>query len=506
MAPQRLNYLKDNPLGMPDADPNAPIPFLQQQPGADEPPALSRIGDETPLGRFSMPILPPPPLPQVTQELSPVQKERGARREHDEQGLAKLNAPHMGQPGSSHPGWGGKILHGLAEVGNIAGNVLVPNQMAMINGTDFNNTLKRAGFNEDLAGIDKQEHEDAQSDAYTNFLKLRPSIETAKTTQRQAIADDKNHTMLAKAGLKLDDDGNPVADEASPAFQSRQIHDDMETSHQNLLDAEEAVKRASIDPNSPTYQLAVQRAHTARQNAAAAALRAQAYYGNFLRQSYNTGPDGNVLPGAPQIEDGDGHVTTVGTANAGQAVKAQSNVAQFNDVHGALDNLESTARQLVQSGGTLNSPAIIFALQHATGGTPSQFIQSLDKAHLTPAERAYVISVASAHENVQALRKAAGGTATDSSVAKLDALIPGATTPDLDYLLGQTKQIRATAERLGQGVTTVSGGHGVRGGHSNQGGEHAGPKVGDVVPGNDGNYRFKGGDRYDQKNWEKVTK
>lgn len=31
-----------------------------------------------------------------------------------------------------------------------------------------------------------------------------------------------------------------------------------------------------------------------------------------------------------------------------------------------------------------------------------------------------------------------------------------------------------------------------------------GPKVGEVRPGNDGSYRFKGGDQYDQKNWEKV--
>lgn len=34
----------------------------------------------------------------------------------------------------------------------------------------------------------------------------------------------------------------------------------------------------------------------------------------------------------------------------------------------------------------------------------------------------------------------------------------------------------------------------------------AGPKVGDVRPGADGNYRFKGGDQYDKSSWEKVTK
>lgn len=31
-------------------------------------------------------------------------------------------------------------------------------------------------------------------------------------------------------------------------------------------------------------------------------------------------------------------------------------------------------------------------------------------------------------------------------------------------------------------------------------------KAGDIRPGNDGNYRFKGGDQYDRNNWEKVNK
>jgi hypothetical protein len=91
-------------------------------------------------------------------------------------------------------------------------------------------------------------------------------------------------------------------------------------------------------------------------------------------------------------------------------------------------------------------------------GTPSQIIESLNKANLTPQERDYVTSNLAAHENVQALRKSAGGTATDTAVEKLDALLPNGTTPDIDYLLKQTGQIRQTAGRLGKGVTTVQGG------------------------------------------------
>jgi hypothetical protein len=230
-----------------------------------------------------------------------------------------------------------------------------------------------------------------------------------------------------------------------------------------LRDAQTAFNNAKTDPNSAIFRQTQQRLAIAQQNAGAASVRAKAYMGNYMQHAYNTGLDGQTLPGAPVISDDNGNQVVVGSTNAPLAVKNNANAAQFNDVHGALDSVEQAGSNLVQSGGRLNSPGVAAALAQPKG-TLEQWLQGAGvKANLSPTERAYVQAIAAAHENVQALRKSAGGTATDSAVAKLDAMIPGASTPDLNYLMGQTGQIRQTAERLGKGATVATGGLSVRG-------------------------------------------
>jgi hypothetical protein len=306
----------------------------------------------------------------------------------------------------------------------------------------------------------------------------------AQLAHTQAETTDigtKSQQAAARYGLKAvtDDKGNTtlVPDTDSPYYKMQQDKDsklqqqtelisaqvDDTKAQKELRDAQTDFTNSKNDPNSPAYKFAAQRLAVARQNASAASTRAQAYMGKYLQGAYNTGLDNKTLAGAPVISDDNGNQAVVGTANAGTAIKNQSNAAQFNDVHGALDSVENAATSLVQSGGKLNSPGVAAALAQPHG-TLGQWLQGAGvKANLTPQERAYVQAIASAHENVQALRKSAGGTATDSAVAKLDAMIPGASTPDLDYLKGQTGQIRATAERLGKGATVATGGLRVRG-------------------------------------------
>jgi hypothetical protein len=394
----------------------------------------------------------------------------------------------------------GKIGHTAANIGNVLGDIFAPATMSLIPGTQLHNEGIEQRDKADLEGISQlqsQADQRKQTEAATAYTQARPQIEQGKIQQKLL-------STLGGKGLIAEKDedgnltGNVIDDPNNPASASRQIHDDTEKARQDYLTAQADVDRYKNDPNSPLYKLAITRAEIARQNANAAITRAQAYYGNYLEGAFNKDLHGNVLPGAPQIGDGNGELTTVGTKNAAQAVKAQANSAQFGDVFGALGSLESAAHHLVQSGGKLNSPGVAAALSQPRG-TLTQWLQGEGaKANLTPAERDYVTANAAAHENIQAMRKAAGGTATDSSVAKLDALIPNASTPDLDYFLRQTGQIRSTASRLGKGVTTVSGGLKLPAENAPAGA----PKAGDV----EGGYRFKGGNPADKNNWEAVKK
>lgn len=284
-----------------------------------------------------------------------------------------------------------------------------------------------------------------------------------------------------------------VPDPDSPVTQAKQAQT-------QLAQAKAELARAGNDPRSPAYQLAFKKAQTAQQNANAATTRATAYMGQYMQRAYNKGLGGDTLPGAPIIGNDEGTQTVVGTGNANTAIKGQANVAQFNDVFGALGSLENSAKALVQSGGKLNSPRVAAMLAQPPG-TLGKWLQGEGaKSGATPQERDYAIANAAAHENVQAMRKAAGGTATDSSVKKLDDLIPGASTPDLDYFLRQTGQIRSTAQRLGTGVTTAAGGSHLRPGGSAPpaGGQPPqsvvdGMKEGQYVHGPGGSFQKKGG-------------
>lgn len=446
------------PSLVPPADPNAPPTMPSQS-------DLTKLGDDgdNPLNLFAQPTLPATTTPGMA--------ERGKQREYDEGQLAKLDTPYK----YSDHGFFRNIGHVAAGIGNVAGMILDPKATALIPHSYLNNDLKRDGFNNDLAALNTADQQDlkdfnadSQSKALTDYTKQRPDIAYAGLDTKRNIADDK---LTGQYGLKRDPTtGNLVEDQTSQAFKSRealqQLHE--ATADKDNINAE--IAQNHYVQGTPEYDEAQRRLSQVDQrlHVAMAGLGLRAEGLNLRKENQaalNTGVDpstGKPFAGAEQIADDEGNPTPVGARFAGHAVTSQSNAAQFNDVHGSLDTLESAARDLTQKGGSLNSPSIVAALAHPET-SPAKFIQSLDRANLTPEERAYVIANQGAHENVQALRKSAGGTATDSAVDKLDQLIPGASTPDLDYLLGQTGQIRATAERLGKGATTTTGGLTVRG-------------------------------------------
>jgi hypothetical protein len=267
----------------------------------------------------------------------------------------------------------------------------------------------------------------------------------------------------AQHGLKevTDAQGNTsiVDDPDSEAFQSRQVMDDLRQTTQGLRQAQADFEKAKNDPSSPAFKQAQQKLLLEQQGHSAAMMRAQAYMGNYLMHSQGKDLSGNTLPGATELPDN----TPVGTAVQSVVQKQQPKVAQFNDVFGALDTLDNAAKALQKSGGKIGSANVAAALADPQS-TSTKYLQGLVvKGQLTPAERDYVIANNSAHENLMALRSSVGGGVSDSQVHQLLSQLPDASTPDLDYALRQTTQIRQTANRLGSGIANVHGGNRVRG-------------------------------------------
>lgn len=301
----------------------------------------------------------------------------------------------------------------------------------------------------------------AQASEFRANAALGKDVATGATDVMKADAGATKNTQTARQhGLKYDDQGNlvPVSyEEMTPAEQAQT---DLRTSQSDLADARAALARAQSDPNSPAYRLALARIATAQRNADAAQLRANAYALNAYGANYGTDVAGNPLQGATELGG-----RTVGSRFQSSVQKQQSNVAQFNDVLGATRTLENTAKALVLKGGksALSSPVIAAALAEPAS-TYGKWVQAKTATgQLSPEQRDYVTNLRAFRENLQALRKSAGGGVSDSQVDRLMEMAPGAATPDIDYLLRQTNQIRMTANRLSKGIPKVVGGEQIEG-------------------------------------------
>ena len=97
-------------------------------------------------------------------------------REAASLGLAKQHFDKMNPYGSpaNHPGVLGKIEHGLAKAGNIAGNIVAPETMALIPGTELNKGVTTGKLMGQEQAATKESLEQAQAKAATLGSKLPP--------------------------------------------------------------------------------------------------------------------------------------------------------------------------------------------------------------------------------------------------------------------------------------------------------------------------------------------
>lgn len=412
--------------------------------------------------------------PGVSDTLAPIQAQRTA---------AAAATPNPKDP-QYRPSVGKRILRGVgAGLQGLAQGGIFGSLLGAVNpeavgaapyGAPTGKFSQRAIANQQqLASLDQQlkqsqDAEKADSERLKDTGKSALDVakgfgEANKGISGEETAETRKATMQANAaknGQKVifDDQGNVSDikdDPESSAYKARENLGHYRTAMQGIAQMKADMEKQKLTPGTPAW-------NQKQQEINAASERANAYWGNYLLHSKGTDIQGNDLSGQTRVTDDSGAEHGVGTAFQTNVNKQQGNVAQFNDVYGALDNIEGTAEKLVKKGGKLNSPAVAAAIADPKS-TAAQWAQGeFATSGLTPEERDYVTSQKAFRENLMALRKSAGGGVSDAQVNRLLEMAPGASTPDLDYLKRQTKQIRGTADRLSEGIPNVKGGHQVR--------------------------------------------
>jgi hypothetical protein len=113
-------------------------------------------------------------------------------RQRQEQLDYKTKHP-WGDPISAHPGVLGKIAHGLATVGNIAGDIVAPGTMALIPGTQLHNEIERAGNERGIQAGERGAEEEATTAATKEATAEAPEklkLEQEKAAQPKQKEED----------------------------------------------------------------------------------------------------------------------------------------------------------------------------------------------------------------------------------------------------------------------------------------------------------------------------
>jgi len=164
---------------------------------------------------------------------------------------------------SAHPGVAGKIFHGLAKAGNIAGDILAPGTMALIPGTDLNKSLAEKS---DIAGAERAgQLENQTTEAGAQKERADTEKELAENPKPKEPTNDfelwakQNPSAPASDWLKLQEQNKTQPKPEKPDTPEQQFIDEYQKAHPEgkVADAIAAYANATQKPEKEQRQLAV---------------------------------------------------------------------------------------------------------------------------------------------------------------------------------------------------------------------------------------------------------
>jgi len=209
----------------------------------------------------------------------------------------------------NHPGFGGKLAHIAAKVGNIAGDIVAPATMALIPGTDLNRQREEGRVTRRLGEAETREtaeasektrekHEENLSDV--NQQKLADA--ERKLTETEWKDKSAREVALRKQGLKEDENGKaiPLAPE-DMSENERAVHD-LKVAQADAAQARTLVDQMRANPNSPQNQAIRDRIKVMAQNAATAAGKLGLDKKKFVADYFGVDDNGDPIPGTTTDE------------------------------------------------------------------------------------------------------------------------------------------------------------------------------------------------------------
>lgn len=275
----------------------SPLP-LMSAPSSDPFKAI-RMSAIDPHETLTMPLSPmPEPVMDTSAFGGSAPPKVESPRQQEENELTQKHQTRMAEQSAQPEGFGHKLLHGLNVFRNIAETSLVPG-VAMADPTsELHKNLVDENRQERLSELQDRDLAERKEFTQEGLHQSQLALAGRKQDETEHHHAQQTEQQLRAHGYKLDENGDiqPLAyEELSP---QQQALTDLKTSQQNLADANEEVRRASLDPNSPQYQLALKRLAVAQQGHQAAQMRAQAAIMNAFAGNYGTDPQGTPLPGA----------------------------------------------------------------------------------------------------------------------------------------------------------------------------------------------------------------
>lgn len=401
---------------------------------------------------------------------------------------------------SAKPGFWGKLEHGLAKAGNIAGDIVAPGTMALIPGTDLNKQEERGaqmrGFN---TATEAQERE-----AQTGNIEAETAERSANANAWKPMGEpkqDPTNGQWFQAGAQRDPSGQVTESfrplNGGPTNTPDPTKQPVGEQGATQLSAELGTLTAGMAPDEakkfteaygvrPNDTGAVAEKRLADAKAAAQmtgaerdrkiqmdATAAQREFTNKIAEGTLAVKQAGEGKGGTDVvrgydKDGVPHLTSEADAKAQGFTKLTK--ATDKDIDSArthnvvLNDMQAKLNDVVHDSGALNQnegqrAIIAKALSDEKNTTFQSLLTSGVLSQASEPTKAYIQSVLSLRESALGLPKEITGGSRVSEVqsSALWATLPSAGSLDSKYALSQAKKFQANIDRLWQRVDSVEG-------------------------------------------------